>query len=485
MNSNNQLVWFRSDLRTIDNPALFCASETNEAVQAVFFVCISQWRQHDYGDAKIDFILRNVKSLVVKLSELNINLTVINVNTFAEIPNKLLSVCQQNDIAKVWVNREYEYNEVVRDENCQQLLSSHSIEFESFDEQCIVPPNLVQTKDGEMYKVFTPFYNQWQKYLFNYPLELLPTPDKITNKANSQISLQQTYNQLVLNEKTESFEYFERLENAFPSGEEDAQKRLLDFYNTHLGSYKTLRDSPSANATSQLSPYLAVGAVSAKQCYLLAQDYINKHHAADEAQCWISELCCRDFYRHIIVNKPEIVKHHAYNKVVDTHIPWSYNQQHFQKWCDGNTGIPIIDAAMRCLNQTGFMHNRLRMVVAMFLTKNLLIDWRWGERYFMNKLIDADFASNNGGWQWSASVGTDAAPYFRVMNPFSQAKTHDKDCVFIKKWCPELTKLDAAVIHNSEKLKKFNRQVNYVDMMVDVKQSRKDAIEVFKTNKPK
>ena len=239
-----------------------------------------------------------------------------------------------------------------------------------------------------------------------------------------------------------------------------------------------------------MSAYLTIGVISARQCYLAA---VNAHeqlqdNASDnnDINRWISELAWRDFYRHVLADKPELIRHQAYKVDVDQKIAWSYDKQDFAAWCRGQTGIPLVDAAMRCLNATGFMHNRLRMVTAMFLTKDLLIDWRLGERYFMQQLIDGDFASNNGGWQWSASTGTDSAPYFRIMNPFSQGASHDTQGEFIKTWLPELKEVPASVLHNEDKMRKALKKggnlqkIDYPLPMVAHKEARERAIAEFK-----
>ncbi|MGO3896364.1 MAG: cryptochrome/photolyase family protein, partial [Psychrobacter sp.] len=250
------------------------------------------------------------------------------------------------------------------------------------------------------------------------------------------------------------------------------------------------RDVPSLHETSQLSAYLTIGAISPRLCYLQANKAQEKLHGNDsdnnDINRWISELAWRDFYRHVLDYKPELIRHQAYKHETDTKISWSYDTDDFEAWYTGMTGVPLVDAAMRCLNATGFMHNRLRMVTAMFLTKDLLIDWRWGERYFMEQLIDGDFASNNGGWQWSASTGTDSAPYFRIMNPFSQAKTHDAKGEFIKTWLPELTDVPATILHSEEKMRKaLSKNGDFADIdypvpMVEHKVVRLSTIAEFK-----
>lgn len=472
----HQLIWFRSDLRITDNPSLFCARETNKPLIAIFFVCEKQWQQHDYGVAKVGFMMRQVADLRSSLAELDIPLLVKSVDYFAHIPDTLAELVEQHKIEKIWCNKECELNEIQRDAACETALADINVDFEALHDQCIVPPNTVKTKDGNMFKVFSPFFRRWQTILEDNPVECLPTPEKQSGVTiqSDDIPALQLYDLTTLPAN---------ITEHFPTSETHAMQLLHDFVDNGLNDYKERRDTPSLDGTSSLSPYLSIGAISARQCYVAAKQFLNEHPASNGANCWISELCWREFYRHIIVEWPRIVQHHAFNEVTDKKVTWNYDHADFDKWCKGETGVPIIDAAMRCLNATGFMHNRLRMVVAMFLTKNLLIDWRWGEKYFMETLVDADFASNNGGWQWSASVGTDAAPYFRIMNPFSQGKTHDVDAVFIKRWVPELAKVEPKVIHDPNKLVKLCAAVGYVTPMVDVKATRAAAIEAFKAAK--
>ena len=244
--------------------------------------------------------------------------------------------------------------------------------------------------------------------------------------------------------------------------------------NNHLG------------ATSRLSPNMAIGMLSPRLCYLKARQMLNIVQGSareKDIMRWISELAWRDFYYDVMVNRADIVKGNAFSTPLDESVAWRYDLADFESWYQGNTGVPLVDAAMRCLGSTGFMHNRLRMVVAMYLSKNLLIDWRWGEAYFMQHLVDGDFASNNGGWQWSASVGTDAQPYFRVMNPFSQAATHDPDASYIQHWLPELATVPANIINDEQKLQTYLTQhphIAYPKLDTPTKISRAMAIEAFK-----
>jgi deoxyribodipyrimidine photo-lyase len=276
----------------------------------------------------------------------------------------------------------------------------------------------------------------------------------------------------------------------YPAGEAAAQSRLDDFLKKHIADYNTARDVPALNnhlgATSRLSPYLAIGMLSPRLCYLKARQKLNSLQglaSEKDIMRWISELAWRDFYYDVMVNRADIVKGNAFSTPLDESVAWRYDLADFESWYQGKTGVPLVDAAMRCLNSTGFMHNRLRMVVAMYLSKNLLIDWRWGEAYFMQHLVDGDFASNNGGWQWSASVGTDAQPYFRVMNPFSQAATHDPDASYIQHWLPELATVPANIINDEQKLQTYltqNPHIAYPKLNTPTKASRAMAIDAFK-----
>ena len=269
-------------------------------------------------------------------------------------------------------------------------------------------------------------------------------------------------------------------ESLWPAHNQEADNRLKQFCESQILSYNIDRDLPSVKGTSTLSPYLAIGAISVRQCLDFALS-INKGHLTDNnpnVDCWISELVWREFYTHILIHFPHVCRGHAFKKNTDT-LPWSQNKTLLNDWKNGNTGIPIIDASMRQLVRTGWMHNRLRMISAMYLTKNCFINWREGEAFFLEHLIDGDFASNNGGWQWAASTGTDAAPYFRIMNPIRQSERFDPEGKFIKEYCPELSHLSKKIIHDPTSLSpvKIN---NYPQRKVDLKSSRLNAISVFK-----
>ena len=540
------LMWFRRDLRLHDNTALTALCEQVLAcpqeikVSAVFFITPTQWQQHDVSLVQVDLLCRTLSVLATMLkSQLNIELMVQICPTFDDCMDAILELCQSQQITHIYANYEYEVNELARDDTLANQLQVYNIDFVRHHDQCILPPQTVTTNDDTMYQVFTPFYKKWQSILDTSPPVLhqpttLQQPSvlhqppidasttQIDNQAPRKQTLvqietltQQTLNHYIayhihLQSQVQAIDKFDKTDNIkcetdkvqdllahsreqYPAGEIEACHRLDQFIAEDISNYDISRDQPALASTSRLSAYLTIGAISPRLCYLQANKALttssfDQNKSEQDIQRWISELAWRDFYRHVMVARPAMVRHKAYKQATDSKVNWSYDNEDFAKWCQGMTGVPLVDAAMRCLNSTGFMHNRLRMVTAMFLTKDLLIDWRWGERYFMSRLIDGDFASNNGGWQWSASVGTDAAPYFRIMNPFSQAKTHDKDAIFIKQWLPELQTLPATILQSEDKLRKAlttSAELSHIDYpapMVEHKQARLYAIEQFKNN---
>ena len=534
------LMWFRRDLRLDDNTALsaLCdkAKKDRAFVSAVFFMTPKQWQQHDTAVAQVDFIARRLPHLAKALKDkLNITLTVAVCDDFADCADVLTQLCLDTDVRCVMANHEYEENEINRDTQVIAALAEHNISVIRHHDQCILPPASITTGKGTMYQVFTPFYKKWQQHLDVSPMschtpcavnsdvpEPLSTlsdalPKKVTH-ADSASSIEKLTKKVVTNyqdawQDRDALSHIDmeaqlaQTREDYPADMDAPEARLAAFISDDIDDYDTHRDTPHSHATSQLSAYLTTGMISPRRCYLSATEHLarkrsNKDSDETDITRWCGELAWRDFYRHVLCDRPKLIRHEAYNKTLDKAVDWSYDEDDFAAWCGGRTGVPLVDAAMRCLNATGFMHNRLRMVVAMFLTKDLLIDWRWGEQYFIQNLIDGDFASNNGGWQWSASTGTDSAPYFRIMNPFSQGKSHDKDALFIKKWLPELADVPAEVLHSEAKLNKAfgdngeqkkqdkNKQqdnpysdIDYPAPIVDHKAARQHTIATFKDSK--
>lgn len=468
------LVWFRSDLRMEDNIALAEAMQASDSVLAVFILTPRTWQLHDAASIKIRFLLANLQKLSAQLWELGIPLLVPRVATFSDCANELKNICQSHGVDTIYFNNEYPIDERKRDDAVRKILAG-DVAIKSFHEQLVLSPGMVLSKQGKPMQVFTPFKKEWISQADErqaWRVSKLPRKN-----FESQIQPDVIPNQL------DGFAGQE-IELHWPAGEGAAQKKLRDFCDKKLAHYKERRDLPGIDGTSMLSPYLAQGVLSARQCISAALQACKEtqlHAVAkhEGAATWISELIWREFYHHIVYFHPDICRHKPFRPNTDN-IPWRYDQDLLEAWKVGKTGFPIVDAAMRQLAKTGWMHNRLRMVTAMFLSKILLLDWRLGEKYFMEHLIDGDFAANNGGWQWSASTGTDAVPYFRIFNPTLQSQRFDPAGDFIRRYCPELSHLDRKTIHepyaNGIKL----GELDYPQPIVDYKAMRVKTIAVFK-----
>lgn len=462
------LIWFRTDLRIQDNTALQAAAACGAPMIACFIATPEQWRQHDMAPIKARFIGDNLKILQQNLSDKGIPLKMLTLASFDKLPAALLSLCQSCNVTHVFANYEYGVNEKRRDQQCETLLTKHDINSHFFHDQTALAPGSVTKPDGGAYKVFTPFSKQWRQRL-HWPPGTSATPRRQPPPGITGDDIDER-----------AFDLGSRPLIAWQAGEKAAHKKLKQFAKKAMGEYRQQRDLPAVDGTSSLSPYLAIGVLSPRQCLTVAYSALEGSDAVatDNIQCWITEIIWRDFYIHILDQFPRISMHRAFKPATEN-LPWSNNKEDFARWCSGQTGIPIIDAAMRQLVETGWMHNRLRMVTAMFLSKNLFIDWRWGERFFMQHLIDGHLASNNGGWQWSASTGTDAVPYFRVFNPTTQGQRFDANGEFIRRFVPELAHLDSKAIHEP-KVDLFSGN-DYPPAMIDLRESRKAAIEKFKS----
>lgn len=470
------LLWFRNDLRIDDNPALHYALE-NHVTRAIYFITPKQWKLHNMAPMKVDFILRHVEVLQKNLQTLGISLDIIEVDDFKQQSDYLLEYCNKLSISKVIANKELELNEVVRDKG----IMSQGIELHLFEADVIVPKGVLLNKSGSMYKVFTPFSKAWLEYVrqngFSYrgkpPVryEDVDTAPKLSVKAYTKPKLSESISHNLVDS------------SAWPLAEDFIKDHIPTFLQTKIEKYNDQRDIPGVKGTSGLSPYLAIGAISPNYLlYILLNQYpdlLLKH--PEQPFVWLNELIWREFYRHLIHHFPDLCKHHCFNAKYQT-MPWPNKQSAFEAWCEGKTGYPIVDAAMRQLLATGWMHNRLRMIVASFLTKHLLIDWRWGEKFFMEHLIDGDFAANNGGWQWSAGTGCDAQPYFRVFNPIRQSERFDPNGDFVRKYLPELTDVPNKHIHFPHQYLSDNDCNTYWPPIVDHKTARLRALDFYKTS---
>jgi len=428
-----ELVWFRKDLRLNDNPALYQAC-LNGPVMAIYFITPGQWQAHDTAPIQIDLMQRALNHLSEQLGQLGITLHVIEVDMFSDICARLSSFCEAHQITRVYANSEVEINENTRDIQIQNSFNRDAKTLNLYQADCLITPGDVVTQQGEMYKVFTPFKNCCLNML-RQEVNLQPYPVPVAQAE----PIENPRIELTLPKKNSAH---------WPASEADAHHALQRFIDFHIEDYHELRDFPASDATSQLGPCLALGIISAKQCvYYLLQAFPTLLDGQTSGPViWLNEILWREFYRHIMVLNPSIGKGANYNPRAQ-HIIWNNAQDDFDAWCVGNTGYPMVDAAMHQLNQTGWMHNRLRMVCASFLSKHLLIDWRWGERYFKQHLIDGDFASNNGGWQWAASTGCDAQPYFRIFNPTLQSKKFDPKGRFIRSYLSQRQALSDKQLH--------------------------------------
>ena len=463
------LVWFRNDIRMDDNPSLKRAFEECDLVMCVYIWSAEQLKMHNESNIKQDFLIQNLKSLAANLNAVNVPLIVIDSKNFNTIKDDIGDLIQEHSINKIYWNKEFAFNEITRDKNVHDALQAKEVDIEIFNDQIIYEPGFLRTGQDNPFSVFTPFKRRWvenfeMKFLdidFDYPIK-----EKLNFDSN-----------------VEEFDFgFTSTHGVdmqlWPIGEKSAIDRINDFLDNRVVDYSKNRNDPCLNGTSRISPYLALGIISSKRCILEGLKKNNFELSSGDIGItkWIDEIVWREFYRNIAYSFPKVSKGEPFQDYTKN-IEWIFNEDHLNAWKQGNTGFPLIDAAMRQLLHEGWMHNRLRMVVAMFFTKNMLHDWRYGEAYFMQNLIDGDFASNNGGWQWSSSTGTDAAPYFRIFNPITQSKNFDKEGSFIKKYVPELKDLDKSVIHDPpSELRKY---CNYPNQILDLKQSRIRAIEVF------
>ncbi|MFS2157536.1 deoxyribodipyrimidine photo-lyase [Pseudomonas sp. Pseusp122] len=467
-----QLLWLRSDLRIHDNTALTAAMERGPTV-ALFLLSPGQWRQHDDAANKVDFWLRNLVTLEKDLAALNIPLLIRHADTWDLAPEVLLQVCREHRIEAVHANDEYGINETRRDQAVAHALDNSGVDLHHYLDQLLFQPGSVLTRNGSYFQVFS----QFRKVCYSRLYESMPRPVR-TPKAQAPLSIKSD----VPPTRVEGFTPpSPSLRALWPAGEEEARQRLERFSDERIQDYQLQRDFPAKPGTSQLSPYLASGVLSPRQCLHAALSSNNGEFETGNngSVTWINELLWREFYKHILVGYPRVSRHRAFRPETEA-LQWRKAPEDLAAWQQARTGLPIIDAAMRQLLETGWMHNRLRMVVAMFVTKNLLLDWREGERFFMQHLIDGDLAANNGGWQWSSSTGTDSAPYFRIFNPLSQSQKFDPDGRFIKHWLPQLADLNKKDVHNPSAAGALFAPVDYPAPMVDLSASRARALAAFK-----
>ncbi|WBU89867.1 cryptochrome/photolyase family protein [Cellulophaga omnivescoria] len=424
MSDKISVFWFRRDLRIEDNTALCNALKSGNSVLPVFIFDKNILNELDEDDARVTFIHKTLSVINLALKEYNSS--VLCLHTTPELAWK--KIVSTYNVERVFFNKDYEPYARERDQKITSFLNDKSIEVKSYKDSVIFEEDDVLKNDGDPYTVYTPYKNKWLSKF---------TPDLIEDKK--------------CDFKGKLLEFnadFPSLENLGFS----ASNITVEPYNLeHLDVYAEKRDFPSDNITTYLGPHLRFGTVSVRKL-IRGLDGLES--------VFLSELVWREFFTQILFHFPKVVTQNFRSKYDG--IKWRNNKDDFEKWCSGNTGYPMVDAGMRQLNKTGYMHNRVRMITAGFLCKHLLIDWQWGEAYFAKKLLDYELASNNGNWQWAAGTGCDAAPYFRIFNPITQLKKFDKDFKYVKHWIPELDGF------------------NYPEPMVEHKAARERALKVYK-----
>ncbi len=485
MHSDWHLHWFRSDLRTTDNSALHGAAAAARAagkgVAGLYVISPGDWTRHHTAACRVEFVLRNLAALSGRLKRLGIPLLIRTAPRHGDVAALVVKTAREVGAGSIHFNIEYEVNERARDAEVERLAKEAGVSVHRAEDQCIIEPGAVLTQGGTAFSVFSPFKRQWMKVLAargegsGSLARVLAEPEAVTRRAIAKIEAD------AVPQVVEGF-VSSVPASLWPAGEEAAMARLESFAKQGMSGYKADRNTPSIDGTSSLSPYLAAGVISPRQCLAaaLAANAGLPDSGNEGVTTWISELVWRDFYKHVLHHFPRVCMHRAFKPATDR-IRWRFDQGQFDAWRNGQTGYPIVDAAMRQLLATGWMHNRLRMIVAMFFTKDLFFDWRLGEEHFMRHLIDGDLASNNGGWQWSASTGTDAAPYFRIFNPTTQSQTCDPKGTFIRTWVPELAGLSDEDIHNPDGLPPLARgRVEYPARIVDHAKAKEVVMGAFR-----
>lgn len=420
------IFWFRRDLRLDDNIGLYHALQSQYPVLPIFIFDNDILKNLDNKrDRRVDYIYQAAKSINQELKSVNSRLEVFN----GKVMNAFIKLEDNYELKAIFCNRDYEPYTIKRDTEIYNYFKKKNIPFLAYKDQVIFDKNDVLKVDGKPYTVFSPYSKKWRSSLNNEHFQ------EYRIKKNNFLRL--SYKN-ILNLKDIGFE---RTDINFIKPE--LNPAIID-------NYDKTRNFPAINGTTHLSVALRFGTISIRHCV---------NFALQHNDIWLTELIWREFFMQILYHFPQVVNN-SFKPKYDN-IKWINNESHFKKWCEGQTGYPIVDAGMRELNETGFMHNRVRMITASFLCKHLLTDWRWGEAYFAEKLNDYDLSANNGNWQWACGSGCDAAPYFRIFNPSTQAEKFDKDNVYIKRWVPEF------------------EDINYPQPMIEHKAARERALKAY------
>lgn len=431
------IVWFRLDLRLADNPALTSAIESDCPVIPLYIWSPEEDGKWTPGSASRYWLHHALLSLNSELVAKNSRLilrTGLSLATLKEIIN-------ETGADKVYWNRCYEPTAIARDKHIKQSLSEQAITVSSFNSHLLHEPHTIKNKQGKPFKVFTPFWKHYQTLEVHEPLKITKT--KLTVPAKWPVSEKITGFGLVPRIK-----WYTTISDTWEINSTVALKRVRTFIRDTMQDYPTYRDCPAIDGISRMSPYLHFGQISARQIWYMVHEYEQKQGRmtlAKAAQSYLRQLIWREFAYHLLFHFPHTPDQPLYEKYKQ--FPWQKNKKYLTAWQKGLTGYPIVDAGMRELWHTGWMHNRVRMIAGSFLVKDLLIHWREGAKWFWDTLVDADLANNTLGWQWVAGCGADAAPYFRIFNPVTQGERFDPEGDYVKRWVPELSALDIKYIH--------------------------------------
>lgn len=469
------IVWFSHDLRLSDNPAFRAAVETGQPIVPVFLWAPQAEGEWAPGAAGRVFLHHTLASLAADLDAVGLRLTLRRGETWLGL---LRALIEETGASAVYWNRRYEPAVVKAESRIEWALENDGVAVEHFKGSVLFEADEVATKEGEPYKVFTPFSKAARAQ--GEPAGPSPAPGRDRVHGPSAWPASLSLDELGL---LPDHPWGEKVVGYWPIGETAARRRMHRFCREHIFDYKKLRDRPDLDATSQLSPQLHWGTVSPRQVWAAgAEAQANAETDEQRKGCvaFLNEVLWREFSYHLLSHFPATTNENLRSNF--NAFPWSWDTEALQQWQDGRTGYPIVDAAMRQLWETGWMHNRLRMIAGSFLTKDLLVHWLEGARWFWDTLVDADLASNTQGWQWTAGCGADAQPFFRIFNPTTQARRFDPEGAFVRKWVPELASLAGDAIHEPWEAGMF---VDYPEPIVDHKAARDEALAAFEKVKGK
>ena len=458
------IVWVRRDIRAVDHTALSAACAENSEVMVIFVFDDHILKKLPDDDKRITFIHDALSELHQDLKKENSGLNVL----YGDPSKEIVSFANKNKVDRLYFNRDYEPYALNRDKKVTEALEKAGVEVKNYRDHVIFEGSELLKKDKSPYKVFTPYKNIW---LRQFNSEFARAKSFNLKKGSLSPNVPASMDKADWYKKTG----FKKQKLAIASGRSNALIKLKQF-KQRVDTYHETRNLLETTSTSGLSPYLRHGILSIREAMQLG---IKDGQITHET--FVSELIWREFYQMIMVHYPHIEKG-SFKPQYDE-IKWAGGAKEFNAWKNGQTGFPIVDAAMRCLNETGLMPNRLRMVTASFLCKTLLVDWRKGEKYFAEKLLDFDLGANNGGWQWSSSSGCDSQPYFRIFNPLSQSQKFDPNGTFIRRWCPELAALDNKSIHDPHAhgpLFLIEKNIEYPSQVVSYPAKRLEALEMYK-----